>query len=422
MGERSFDPIGRGRRLGLFLAAVGRRFYTDHCLRHASALAYTTLLSLVPLLALMFSILKGLGVQRRLEPILLSRLALDPAAVEQIIGYIDRINVGTLGALGAAALVLTVISVLGAVEATLNQLWRVRRGRTIWRKATDYLSVFLLTPMLLLAGVAITSSVQQQQLLRLLLQTQFIGDALLYTLRLAPIVMNAVALGIVYAVMPNRRPRPLPIIAGALAGGVAWQLVQWAYVSLQIGMASYNAIYGALSQLPITLVWLYVSWVVVLLGAELAVVLELGVQPEAAGEPPSRRTVALYVLLSAAQRLRHGGEPIAPPDVVRELAAEGGTVAEAFDALAARGWIVAVEGERPAYVLAREPASIQLAELPCRQETVPDLLPERARRLLSQAQARERESWAGRTLADLVGAGEEAAAAPTAQVNPEKRG
>ena len=110
IGEVS-SPLRR-RRLksdsALFLAAVGRRFYADNCLRHASALAYTTLLSLVPLLALMFSILKGLGVQRRLEPILLSRLALDQTVVDQIIGFIDNTNVGTLGALGAAALVLTV--------------------------------------------------------------------------------------------------------------------------------------------------------------------------------------------------------------------------------------------------------------------------------------------------------------------------
>src|SRR5580765_7913153 len=123
-----------------FVGAVIRRFIADKCLLHASALAYTTLLSLVPLLALMFSVLKGLGVQRRLEPLLLSRLALTPETTEQIIGYIDATNVATLGALGAALLVLTVITVLGAVESSLNHIWRVHEGRTYWRMVTDYFS------------------------------------------------------------------------------------------------------------------------------------------------------------------------------------------------------------------------------------------------------------------------------------------
>ena len=153
--------------------------------------------------------------------------------------------------------------------------------------------------MLLLAGVAVTSSVQEQDVLSMLLQTQYVGDALLYSLRLAPIVINAVALGIIYAIMPNRRPRAIPILVGALVAGTAWQLVQWAYVTFQIGMAGYNAIYGALSQLPITLAWLYVSWAVVLLGAELAASLELGASAPTDQWLP-RRAIALHVLVLAA--------------------------------------------------------------------------------------------------------------------------
>jgi membrane protein len=403
VSEESPAARNRTQRIGAFVVAVGRRFYADNCLRHASALAYTTLLSLVPLLALMFSILKGLGVQRRLEPLLLSRLALDQEVVDQIIGYIDKTNVGTLGTLGAATLFLTVISVLGAVEATLNEIWRVRRGRTIWRKATDYLSVFLLTPMLLLAGVAITSSVQEQELLHILLQTQFVGDALLHALRLAPVVTNAVALGIIYAVMPNRRPRPLPIVVGALVSGAAWQLVQWGYVSFQIGMARYSAIYGALSQLPITLVWLYVSWAVVLLGAELAAVMELGASARSDQRLP-RRAIALHVLVLAASRLREGGAALTVPDVARDLGTDGDAVAAVIERLASAGWLAAVEGGEPSYILARDPVSIELA-------TLADLVDEEGaleavcppvRRAMDEATARGRAAWEGRTLADLL--------------------
>ena len=265
------------QRAVAFIVAVARRFYSDRCLTHASALAYASLLSIVPLLALMFAVLKGLGVQQRLEPLLLSRLALDPETVTQIMGYIDRVNVGTLGTIGVAALMLTVVNVLGSVETGFNYIWRVRRSRSWLRKATDYLSVLLLTPFLLLGAVAITSSLQVQHVLQWLLGVQYVGDALVQTLRLTPLVMNAVALGVLYAVMPNRQPSMRAIVVGALVAGAAWQVVQVGYVMMQIGVAKYNAIYGALSQLPLLLVWLYISWAVVLAGAELAAVCEFGV-------------------------------------------------------------------------------------------------------------------------------------------------
>lgn len=407
MGEEVSSSVNVPKRVLAFLAGVGRRFYTDNCLRHASALAYTTLLSLVPLLALMFSILKGLGVQRRLEPILLSRLALDQSVVDQIIGFIDNTNVGTLGALGAAALVLTVIGVLGAVEATLNEIWRVRRGRSIWRKVTDYLSVFLITPMLLLAGVAVTSSVQQQDVLSMLLQTHYVGDALLYALQFAPIVINTIALGIIYAIMPNRRPRAIPILVGALVAGTAWQLVQWGYVKFQIGMAGYSAIYGALSQLPITLAWLYVSWAVVLLGAELAASLELGASSPTDQWLP-RRAIALHVLVLAASRQRTGGPPLTVPAIARELSTDGDAVATVVEALASAGWLAAVEAGEPSYILARDPATIELKAL---EEMISDdgaleaLRPE-ARRVLVEEYACGRTASEGRTLADLLDRGQ----------------
>jgi membrane protein len=386
-----------------FVVAVVRRFYGDHCLLHASALAYTTLLSLVPLFALMFAVLKGLGVQRRLEPLLLSRLALSPDVTQRIILFIDRTNVSTLGALGAAALVLTVLSVLGSVEASLNQIWRVEQSRTWWRKATDYLSVVLLAPFLLLAAVAITSSLQQQQVLKLVLQTEYVGDAVISLLRLAPILINAVALAIIYAVMPNRRQQAGAVAFGAVIAGAAWQLVQWGYVSLQIGVARYNAIYGALSQLPVTLVWLYLSWVVVLAGAELAAVFEFGAGSPEPGSSVSRRAVALQVLACAADRFYGPGGGAAPGDIGRRLSVEPDLVADVCARLAAGGLLVPVAGKAE-YVLARDPAAIDLGALEALYDTgeVPRGADERVRRTLSGLASEEHRAWAGRRLADVL--------------------
>jgi membrane protein len=345
-----------------FVGAVIRRFFDDNCLLHASALAYTTLLSLVPLLALMFSVLKGLGVQRRLEPLLLSRLALTPDMTEQIIGYIDATNVATLGALGAALLVLTVISVLGAVESSLNHIWRVHEGRTYWRMVTDYLSAFLLAPMLLLAVVAVTSGAQEQSILGWLLQEEFFSGAFLLFTKVVPIFVNALAIGVLYGLMPNRRPNVPAIVLGALVAGLAWYAVQTSYVALQVGVARYNAIYGALAQLPVTLVGIYITWTVVLLGAEVAAVYEFGSGSVGLVDKPGLRSpIAIHVLLRAAESFRHNGKPVNVADLARELQVETNIVASVIERLRGGGLLAPVEDN--GFILARDPASINLGIL-----------------------------------------------------------
>jgi membrane protein len=403
------DPPERGpgllaRALG-FARAVARRFWEDGCLLHASALTYTTLLSLVPLLALMFAVLKGLGVQRRLEPLLLSRLSLDPETTKRVLTYIDHTNVRTLGALGAAALVVSVISVLGSIEGSFNHIWQVRRGRTWWRKATDYFGAVLITPVLLLAAVGITSSVREQAVLRWILRTEYVGQAVVWLLSLAPVVINAVALGILYAVMPNRRPHVASIVAGAIAAGCAWQVVQREYVSLQIGVAHYDAIYGALAQLPVTLVWIYVSWVVVLAGAELAVVWERGPQSAGATATMYGGAVALHVLLRAAERFRSGGGPIVPQPLAHELRVDRALVAEIAERLHRRGLLVAIEGAEEAYVLARDPATIDFTALPelLTASDVPPGCDPRVRTQLDQLLLDQQAQLRLRSLADLCG-------------------
>src|SRR6185295_15444291 len=181
------------RRFVGFFVAVAQRFYRDQGLLRASALAYASLLAMVPLLAVMFAVLKGLGVEQRLEGVLLSRLALSSDVVTTIIELVDRVNVGTLGALGAATLLITVVSVLGTIESTLNYVWRVSRSRTYWRQVTDYLSVVLLTPFLMLAAVALTSSIHGGFLLRWLLETRYVSDATVTALKLAPVAINIIA-------------------------------------------------------------------------------------------------------------------------------------------------------------------------------------------------------------------------------------
>lgn len=406
MSEPGESNGGRWQGTADFASAVGRRFYDDQCLMRASALAYTSLLSIVPLLALMFAVLKGLGVQHRLEPVLLSRLSLSPETTELIVSYIDNTNVRTLGALGAATLVLTVISVLGTIEASFNHIWRVTRQRTLWRQVTDYSGVVLLTPFLLLAAGAITSASRVQSILQWILTNGYIGVATVQALKLSPILINAVALGVLYAVMPNRRPAWRPIVFSALIAGTCWYLVQWAYVALQIGVASNSAVYGALAQLPVTLVWLYVSWTIVLFGAEIAAVLELGTGARGAGVAvPDRQAIALHILVQAADAFVQGGDPITPQTVSRQLALDLGTISSIFSDLEELGWLAPVEGETHRSILARAPEAIGLDGLKRFSPTawIPPHCDPRAGQAMEDVRGQERALWSERTLADVLG-------------------
>jgi membrane protein len=352
----------KSRQLVRFCGAWPRRFYLDGCLLHASALTYTTLLSIVPLLALMFAAVKGLGIDDHLGSLLLQRLALSEEVIQQILTWVDRTNVGTLGTLGAVALVGTVISVLGNIESSFNHIWRVRQGRPVWRKISDYVSVVILAPFLMVAATGVTSFLAQQQLLQGLLEREAIGDAWQGVLPLVPYAFNAFGIFILYLVMPNRRPDFRAIVVAAVVAGVGWQLLQLGYVRLQVGVVRYNAIYGALAQLPVTLVWIYVSWAMVLAGAELAATLELGGAEE--GERRvGRLPVAFEVLADAARDLQVGGGGVQLVHVARRLRVARVDVEDVAEALVAGGLMLPIEGNTRRYSLAREPARIPLAEV-----------------------------------------------------------
>ena len=350
------------RNIGRFFRVLALRFWHDGCLLHASALAYTTLLSIVPLLALMFAVLKGLGARERLEGWLLTQFGLGAEASQQVVRWVEGVNVGTLTSLGVSALILTAVSLLSSVEASLNHIWRVAAGRVWWRKLSDYTSVVLLTPLLLLAGFGATSFVAEQATLQGLLDNEIVGEAWARGLRLVPYGFNVLALGIVYGIMPNRRPDLRAVAIAAFFAGISWQGVQEAYVHLQIGVVRANLIYGALAQLPVTLVWLYVSWTIVLAGAELAALLEFGADSwEREGEIAEPSAVAFELLVRAADRFARGGHGIAPAELGGAIGVGAHEVTRVAQALVEAGFLVPVEGTRRSYCLGRDPGTIELS-------------------------------------------------------------
>jgi membrane protein len=251
---------------------VLRGFFVEHqCLLRASALTYTTMLALVPMLAFMFAFLKGLGVQHRLEPLLIDKLSVgSEETVRLIIGYVNKVEVSTLGIIGLGGLLFSTLLQLGTVEHALNEIWGVRQSRTLARKVADYISVMVIAPVLLLLTITVSAALKNQTLVTTLLDRRVIGDAMVLVFTLLPYVAMWGAFTFFYTFIPNTRVKLLPALIGGVIAGTLWQLAQWAYIEFQIGMANYQAIYGAFAQLPVLMVWLYTSWAITLLGAEVS--------------------------------------------------------------------------------------------------------------------------------------------------------
>lgn len=401
MGEQEREV--RGGSPLRFVMDWGWRFYEDGCLLHASALTYTTLLSVVPLLALMFASLKGLGIDEHLENLLLERLSLSTEVTEQILTYVQRTNVRTLGVLGAVALFGTVISVLGNIESSFNHIWRVREGRPIWRKVSDYVSVVILAPFLMVAATGVTSFVAQQEVLQRLLEQDAISLVWQRMLPLVPYAFNSIGIFVLYLVMPNRRPDFRSIVVAAILAGIAWQLLQVGYVRAQVGVARYNAIYGALAQLPVTLVWIYVSWCVVLAGAELAATWEIG-GAEERGQVVRRLPLALEVVADSVRDLRAGGGGVVPVQIARRLHVGVLDVEAVAEVLVAGGVLLRVEGGRSQLVLARDPRNLPLAEVVAlfEKDGFPVRLDPGVQRELQRENAEQSESMGPRTVEALV--------------------
>ncbi len=253
------------RQLRIFFI-VAKGFVDDRCLLRASALTYITLLSIVPLLAVAFSTLKGFGVQNTIRDIALKRVAGNlEQVVEQIASYVDKIDVTALGVVGLGALICTVIMMLSQIERTFNEIWGVKVGRTILRKISDYLSVLIISPLMMAIATSITASIQSKAVVKKVMEL-----GLSQLAHLLPLVTAGIAFSFLYAFMPNTKVKMRSAIVGGVWAGSLWHIAQWCYINFQIGATRYNAIYGSFAQFPLFLIWVHFSWVIALLGAEIS--------------------------------------------------------------------------------------------------------------------------------------------------------
>lgn len=347
---------------------VFRDFFADRCMLRASALTYATMLSIVPLLTLMFSLLKGVGAQETLGRFLLKQLTLgSEEIVAAILLYIDNTRFGQLGLVGLVILVLTVLMLLSNIEESFNHIWGVKETRSIFRRFADYSSVVIVGPVFLLAAISMTTTLESRHLLNWLLNIEYLGDALLVLFNYLPYLVMWAAFTSLYIFMPNIKVRFRAALVGGIVGGTLWQFAQWLCIYFQFGVARYNAIYGALAALPIFMVWIYVSWLIVLLGLELTYawqnmsIIRLEVRGETLSFA-SREVAVLIILLTVADNFQRSLPPLTLEDICRRLGIPPRLGRELLRMLCELGFLSEVRrgNEETAFLPLCDPATLPL--------------------------------------------------------------
>lgn len=265
-------------KTGRSLYALIRDVLSGQLTLHAMSLVYTTLLSIVPLLALSFSVLKALGVHQRMEPFLFQFFEpMGPQGMEvaeQILGFVDNMKVGVLGSVGLALLVYTVISLVQKIERSFNMIWRVPEMRSLAQRFSNYLSVIMVGPLLMVSAIGVTASVFSSELVQQVMAIEPFGSLIVQVSRFTPFFLVVGAFTFVYVFIPNTRVKlRYAFVAGVLAG-VSWQAAGMLFASFVAGSARYAAIYSGFAVGIILLIWTYLNWMILLLGASLAFYLQ----------------------------------------------------------------------------------------------------------------------------------------------------
>ncbi|WP_418318355.1 YhjD/YihY/BrkB family envelope integrity protein [Piscinibacter sakaiensis] len=338
----------------------------------AMSLVYTTLLSIVPLLALSFSVLKGFGVSNQIRPILLQ--VLEPLGPEgevvanQIVGFIQNMNVGVLGALGLGLLLYTAISLIQKIEEALNHIWHIPQSRRLGERFSRYLSVLLVGPILVFSAIGLTATVMNIDTVRGILEISVLSQAVQVMSRLMPYLLVIAAFTFVYMFIPNTRVRLLPALVGGAVGGIAWQSAGWIFAVFVASSNKYAAIYSGFAILILFMIWLYLSWLVLLFGASIAFYVQHPEYLYAGGGEPRlsnrvRERLALSVMSLAAGRFQRGEPAPALHDFTRAFGVPSHSMLVVVDALLRSRMLCATDAEPSTYIPARDPAQIPVAAI-----------------------------------------------------------
>jgi len=303
-------PLAWLRSLAQLSMVIGEGFVKDQLLMRAHSLTYLTLLSIVPLLALMVAVADLIGNSQEILTRALSHLAaVTPEAQEFLLSRVASFKFGALGSVGGGVLLATTVMAVGGVERALNAIWGIRKQRPWARRIPDYLAVLIVAPLLMGVALPLRASLESQWFVRKLLAVPLLGAAYHAGLGYAPLLLMTLAFSFLYWFLPNTNVRFRSALLGGLVAGLLFSLAQWAYVAFSVGAAKYNAVLGVMAGVALFMVWVYFSWAIVLLGAEVAYAHQTLAlyRREVQGTPPgpaARESIGLAIAVQCGRAFR----------------------------------------------------------------------------------------------------------------------
>lgn len=338
----------------------------------AMSLVYTTLLSLVPLLAVSFSVLKGFGVHNLLEPTLVG--ALEPlgekgkVVSDNIISFVDNMKVGVLGSIGLVVLFFTVLSLVKKIESAFNFTWRITVTRNIYQRFSNYISVILVGPITLFVAATINASFKSSNVVTHISTIEPFGSIILLLGTLLPYVLTVFSLTLIYILVPNTRVRFTSALYGAIIATIIWKLVGAMFTAFIVDSTNYTAIYSGFAILIIFMLWLYASWLIVLTGASIAYyhqnpdrisnqsqVLRLSCQ--------LREKLALTSMQLIACRFHHGDKPWTLKELAKQIHISEPALQMILDALVKAGLITTTGNSKKKYLPSQSLENIRIEHI-----------------------------------------------------------
>ena len=334
--------------------AVLRDIVSGQLTLRAMSLVYTTLLSIVPLVAFSFSVLKGFGIHKDLEAYIYSVQPLGAEGVEiteQLMTLVYNVNGNVLGGIGLAFLIYTAVSMVKKIEEAFNYVWYVTKPRSFAKRFTEYMFVLLIGPLAIVVALGAIASIGNESVVQWLQQNSLLGPVFSATSRLTPYLLVTGVFAFMYWYMPNTKVRIQSALIGGLAGGVMWATLGMIFATFIINSVRTQAIYAGLAIAISMLIWLYLNWLILLIGSQIAFYFQNPAYLRIGRREPRlsnamRERVALNIMYLVGVEFREPKQGVTLRSVGRSTRIPTITLAPIAAGLEANGILVSNENEQ----------------------------------------------------------------------------
>ena len=350
--------------------AVLRDIFSGQLTLRAMGLVYTTLLSVVPLIAVSFSVLKGFGVHKDLEQQLY--IVLEPLGekgvqiTDQVMALVNNVNGGVLGGIGLAFFIYTAISMVQKIEESFNYVWYVSKARSFSRRLTEYLLVLLIVPLAIVVALGAIATLGNEAAVQWLTNNTFLGPFFAATTKLTPYLVVIIVFTALYKYMPNTRVDFRSALIGGLSGGILWATLSIVFAAFIVGSARNQTIYASFAIAITTLLWLYLNWLILLIGSQIAFYFQNPAYLRIGRREPRlsnsmRERLALNIMFLVGQEFRQPGNGISLAQLSGQLQIPSITLAPITVGLETCGLLTS--NEKECLLPGREMTRITLSDI-----------------------------------------------------------